>query len=52
MVPELDYLKAIILYIDNKMRFAEQWFQLRNASPRNTEDKERKCLKAMSLLDA
>ena len=52
MVPRIGLSKGNNFYIDNKIRFAEQWIQLRNASHRNTEDKERKCLKAMSLLDA
>jgi len=51
MVPRIGISKGNNFYIDNKIRFAEQWIQLRNVSHRNTEDKERKCLKAISLLD-
>ena len=51
MVPRIGISKGNNFFIDNKIRFAEQWIQLRNAIHRNTEDKERKYLKAMSLLD-
>ena len=51
MVPRIGISKGNNFYIDNKIRFAKQWSLLRNISHRNTEDKERKALKSMLLLD-
>ena len=51
MVPRIGISKGNNFYIDNKIRFAKQWSQLRSISHRNTEGKERKRLKSMLLLD-
>jgi len=51
MIPRIGISKGNNFYIDNKIRFAEHWDRIRNVSHKNTEDKERKCIKAMLLLD-